>query len=151
MESYVLLWSLDRIKWLKRVNDTGPLEVVFGGPHISQPSIDRLVPGDSVYPISVSKGRLLVLARLDVRELLDPDEYVRRRLGIEAADLSWTASATTCRTRALQLATAHRGPARTWPRAGTARRSRGIAPCLHRSCRNCALAPSLAARFRSRA
>ncbi|HEY0662054.1 MAG TPA: hypothetical protein VGD21_12130 [Lysobacter sp.] len=88
-ESYVLLWSQDRVKWLRQVKDHGPFEVVFGGPHISQPSIDRLANGDIVYPVAVSKGRFFVIARLVVQELLDPEEYVIRRIGVRPSDLSW--------------------------------------------------------------
>lgn len=89
-ESYVLLWSQDRIKWLKKVKDHGPLEVIFGGPHISQPAIDRLVEGDYVYPVSVSKGRLFVIAQLKVQAFADPDAYVRNRFGARDRNQSWS-------------------------------------------------------------
>ena len=46
--SFVVLWTLERCRWLQRVGDKGPLEVIFGGPHTSMPSIAALRAGDRI-------------------------------------------------------------------------------------------------------
>jgi hypothetical protein len=81
--AYVTLWTVERCKWLQRVRDEGPLEVVFGGPHTSQPSIAAVRPGDIIYPVAVLDGALRLIASLAVDRLCAPDDFVRERLGIE--------------------------------------------------------------------
>jgi hypothetical protein len=80
--SFVVLWTLERCRWLQRVGDKGPLEVVFGGPHTSMPSIAALRTGDSIYSVFVSGGALHVIAGMSVEALVPPDDFVRQRLGI---------------------------------------------------------------------
>jgi hypothetical protein len=80
--AFAVLWTLERCRWLQRVEDHGPLEVVFGGPHISLPSIDAIRVGDVIFPICVVSGALHVIARMEVAELLSPEDYVHTRLGL---------------------------------------------------------------------
>jgi hypothetical protein len=49
-----------------------PLPVLFGGPHLSEPSFRRagVSVGDSIYPVAVSNRHVLVVARMRVREML---------------------------------------------------------------------------------
>lgn len=82
-EAYVVLWTLERCRWLQRVADHGPIEVVFGGPHTSQPSIAAVRPGDTIYPVAVIDGALALIARLAVDRMLAPEQFVHERLGIE--------------------------------------------------------------------
>lgn len=82
-ESFVVLWTQERVRWLRRVKDFGPLEVVFGGPHISMPPIDRVQPGDSLYPVAIIGGKLLLLAGMRVRAIRTPDEFVHDRFALE--------------------------------------------------------------------
>jgi hypothetical protein len=49
-DSLVVLWSLERCRWLRRVQDRMPLEVIFGGPHTSLPSLRNVSIGDTIYP-----------------------------------------------------------------------------------------------------
>ena len=81
-EAFVVLWSLERCRWLKKVRDTGPLEVIFGGPHTSQPSLDSVSEGDVIYPICVQSGTLHLIARMTVQSLVPPEEFVQMRWGI---------------------------------------------------------------------
>lgn len=81
-DTFVVLWSQDRVKWLRKCGDEGPLEVVFGGPHISQPSIEKVRVGDVICPLAARKGKLFVLGMLRVEQLVDPDDFVKVRLGI---------------------------------------------------------------------
>jgi len=83
-EAFVTLWSLDRCRWLSRAGDVGPIEVIFGGPHISLPSLAAVRPGDTIFPVSVRDGALFVVAQLLVQRLMPPEEYIRERHGIDA-------------------------------------------------------------------
>src|SRR5262245_31377434 len=49
-----------------------PLPVLFGGPHLSEPSFRRagVRVGDLVYPVAVSNRRAHVIGRMRVREML---------------------------------------------------------------------------------
>src|ERR1044071_3952735 len=80
--SFVTLWTLDRCRWLQSVSDSGPIEGVFGGPHTSLPALNSVIVGDTIYPVTVKKGNLHVLARLPIDELVDPDNYVETRLNL---------------------------------------------------------------------
>lgn len=82
-EAYVVLWTVERCRWLQRIRDEGPIEVVFGGPHTSQPSVAAVQPGDTIYPVAVIDGALRLIARLAVDHIRAPDQFVRQRLGIE--------------------------------------------------------------------
>lgn len=81
-DSFVVMWTIERSRWLQRVGDRGPLEVVFGGPHISMPSINAVQVEDTVYPVSIMSGALYIIAGLKVEELLSPEDFVRQRLGM---------------------------------------------------------------------
>jgi hypothetical protein len=80
-DAYAVLWTKDYCRWLRRAKDRGPLSVIFGGPHQSQPSIRHVAPGDSVFPVAVENGALLVVAGMKVERLLSPDQFVADTLG----------------------------------------------------------------------
>jgi hypothetical protein len=89
-DSFVTLWTLERCRWLERVEDRGPLEVIFGGPHISLPSIAAVRVGDIIYPVMVKQGNLHVVARLQVEALTSPEDYMLSRHGLaEPRDTMW--------------------------------------------------------------
>ena len=81
-DCFVVLWTVERCRWLKRVGDRGPLEVIFGGPHMSLPSIQSLAPGDTVCPVVVVDGGLFIVAGMQVNNLVPPEEFVRDHLGV---------------------------------------------------------------------
>lgn len=81
--SYVTMWSKFFIKRIQLARDNGPLEVIFGGPHISLPSISHVAPGDRIYPIFVNKGAIFVIACLNVTEIIEAEQYVYERLGVK--------------------------------------------------------------------
>ncbi|MFG2045618.1 hypothetical protein [Dactylosporangium sp. NPDC048998] len=68
-----------------------PLEVMFGGPHLSEPSFLRakVSAGDVLYPIGVHRQVLLVFGRMRVREIVEADSvalqehYKRLRSALE--------------------------------------------------------------------
>ena len=70
-ESYTVFWTIDR--WLGALAvGHKPLPVLFGGPHLSEPSFRRagVKVGDLLYPVAVSNRRVHVVARMRVREML---------------------------------------------------------------------------------
>jgi hypothetical protein len=70
-EAYTVFWTLDR--WRAAVA-TGhrPLPVLFGGPHLSEPSFRRagVEVGDLVYPVAVLHREVYLVARLRVKEMI---------------------------------------------------------------------------------
>jgi hypothetical protein len=78
-DAYTVFWTQEYCRWLKRAGDLGtPLEVVFGGPHQSWPSLTRygVQVGDDVYPISVKQGQLYLIARMRVRAFVPVEDYL---------------------------------------------------------------------------
>jgi hypothetical protein len=69
-DAYTTFWTHERCDTLRRLGWSGrSLEVLFGGPHISEPSFRRACvrPGDDIYPIAVRNGILSVLGRVRVQ------------------------------------------------------------------------------------
>ena len=91
-DAFTTLWTGRRCGELERAGDAGcPLGVLFGGPHLSLPSLTRAgVAKDSrVFPILVRDGRLHVLGRLHVRDVVPFAAYLAVEFGetgIEGAD-----------------------------------------------------------------
>jgi hypothetical protein len=70
-EAYTVFWTMDR--WLSAIQaGHKPLPVLFGGPHLSEPSFRRagVKVGDEIYPVAVANRRVHVVARMRVREML---------------------------------------------------------------------------------
>jgi hypothetical protein len=70
-QSYTVFWTNER--WHSALAaGHKPLPVLFGGPHLSEPSFRRagVRVGDVVYPIAVSNRQVYVVARMRVREML---------------------------------------------------------------------------------
>lgn len=78
-DSYTVLWSQDRCRHLKRHDQVGArLEILFGGPHTSEPRFSRfgVQSGDYIYPVHVSDCVLFILGRMRVKRLLTLEEYI---------------------------------------------------------------------------
>src|SRR5688500_2604680 len=89
-EAYTILWTGDYCRSLKKAGDAGkPISVLFGGEHLSAPSLRRfgVEPGDCVFPIMVQKGLLYVLAGVIVDRYIDLKDYAVEHLGIERSAL----------------------------------------------------------------
>jgi hypothetical protein len=70
-ESYTVFWTMDR--WLGALAvGHKPLPVLFGGPHLSEPSFRRagVKVGDLLYPVAVMNHQVFVIGRMRVREML---------------------------------------------------------------------------------
>ncbi|MBO3739283.1 hypothetical protein [Actinoplanes flavus] len=72
-DAYTVFWPQDR--WRRALGMHRPLEVMFGGPHVSEPSFRRakVAAGDLLYPIGVHSRVLFVFGRMRVREIVDAD------------------------------------------------------------------------------
>ncbi len=80
-DAYTTLWTHERCREARAAKQAdAPLNLLFGGPHISQPSFRRagVKVGDYVYPISVQRGIIYIIARLQVQALLTLEEYIEQ-------------------------------------------------------------------------
>ena len=78
-DSYTTLWSQDRCQLIKRYRqERTRLELLFGGPHTSEPSFRRyrVKAGDYIYPVYVAKGILYVIGRMQIAHLLTLPENI---------------------------------------------------------------------------
>ena len=89
MESYLIFWKKDKIKQILRNGDKGPLSVLYGGPHQSQPAFGKVGVGDRVYPITVIDGTMYLLGRMTIHEVVDAEEYLHNVLRISNPDYMW--------------------------------------------------------------
>ncbi|MDR2519259.1 MAG: hypothetical protein LBD13_07630 [Spirochaetaceae bacterium] len=77
MASYIIFWPKDKIETYVKNGDTGPLQVIFGGPHRSQPPLGKVAAGDTVFPVTVAKGKMYLLGRMEIEKILDAETYIR--------------------------------------------------------------------------
>ena len=81
-DAYTMFWTRERCDALRRLGWAGrPLETLFGGSHISEPSFLHagVRSGDAVYPIAVRAGVLYLLGRTRVRRILAFEDFVKQR------------------------------------------------------------------------
>ena len=83
MPGYMVYWPQDRVKELEKAGDTGPIKVVLGSVHSRMPSIASVKVGDVVFPVTLVKKQLCVLARLPVEHREPAFDYCIRELGGE--------------------------------------------------------------------
>lgn len=80
-DSFTVLWSKDRIDQIIQHQQEGTrLEVLFGGPHSSEPSLRRyrVREGDWIYPVRVHRGVLYVIGRMQVKQIISLQEYIEQ-------------------------------------------------------------------------
>ena len=87
MAAYMTYWPGEQLRALKKAEDTGPIRVVLGSIHSKMPSIESVKVGDIIYPVSVIKGTLCVLARLPVEKKEPAFDYLIRETGRRHAAL----------------------------------------------------------------
>lgn len=84
------MWSREHCLALQKAGDSGKaLQVLFGGTHQSAPSLVRagIVAGDIVFPVSVYRGELYVLAGVVVGEFTTLKDYTTHELGLPGTDV----------------------------------------------------------------
>jgi hypothetical protein len=79
MSSYFVLWPNDWCKLLAQANDAGPLQVVYGGPHASVPSLGKVKVGDIIYPITIKSGQLFIIGRMQVERITQAEVYLQEQ------------------------------------------------------------------------
>lgn len=87
MAGYMVYWPGEQIRKLKKAKDTGPIRVVLGSIHSKMPSIASVKPGDVIYPVTLEKGVLYVMARLPVERVECAFDYLIRETGERHAAL----------------------------------------------------------------
>ena len=87
MAAYMTYWPGEQLRALKKAGDTGPIRVVLGSIHSKMPSVNSVKVGDIIYPVSVIKGGLCVLARLPVEKKESAFDYLIRETGRRHAAL----------------------------------------------------------------
>jgi len=87
MSGFITYWSKDHVRALQRAKDSGPLSVIYGGPHTKMPSIANVKAGDIIYPACIQDGTLCAMARLAVEKIEPALDYLMRELGRPAAAL----------------------------------------------------------------
>ena len=80
MASYIIFWAKDRIENYLKNGDKGPLSVIFGGPHQSQPPLGKINIGDTIFPITVISGKMYVLGRMEIGKIITKKEYTEEYL-----------------------------------------------------------------------
>ncbi len=78
-QSYTTMWTQDTCRALRRYGQEDTrLELLFGGPHTSEPSFRRagVTPGDYIYPVRVLRCTVYVLARMRVQRILSVAEWI---------------------------------------------------------------------------
>ena len=53
MSGYMIFWSQDHVKKLKKAGDNGPIQVVYGGRHSKEPSLKKIKVGDVIFPVAL--------------------------------------------------------------------------------------------------
>lgn len=81
MAHYIVYWPQDWVGELKKAGDKGPIKVVYGSIHSRMPTIASVKPGDVVFPVTLLKKKLYVMARLPVTHKECAFDYCMRELG----------------------------------------------------------------------
>lgn len=81
MAGYIVYWPKEQIAKLKKAKDTGPIRVVLGSIHTKMPSIAKIKAGDVIYPVTLEKGTLSIMARLPVEKVESAFDYLLRETG----------------------------------------------------------------------
>lgn len=87
MAGYMTYWPQEQLRTLKKAGDYGPIKVIFGSVHTKMPSIAKVKIGDVIYPVTLSGGALVVMARLPVERLESGFDYLLRETGDYCAAL----------------------------------------------------------------
>ena len=88
MAHYIVYWPQDWVQELKKAGDQGPIKVVLGSIHSRMPSIASVKVGDVVFPVTLIKKKLYVMARLPVMRKERAFDYCMRELGTQRRALT---------------------------------------------------------------
>jgi hypothetical protein len=77
MHSYTTYWPSDWVKSILKNDHSAILEVIYGGPHQSQPPLGKIGVGDVIFPVTLTWGYLYIMGRMTVRKIINADEYTK--------------------------------------------------------------------------
>lgn len=81
MAGFITYWPKEYVKNLKKAGDTGELSVIFGSHHTKMPSISSVKVGDVIYPVTLAKGTLCIMAKMPVEHIESAFDYLLRETG----------------------------------------------------------------------
>ena len=81
MAYYSVYWPQDWVEKLQKAGDKGPIRVIYGSIHSRMPTIASVKIGDVVFPVTLAKKKLYVMARLPVTHKECAFDYCMRELG----------------------------------------------------------------------
>ena len=81
MAGYMVYWPQDWVSELNKAGAPGPVKVGYGSIHSRMPTIASIQVGDVVFPVSLIKKKLYVMARLPVTHRERAIDYCMRELG----------------------------------------------------------------------
>jgi hypothetical protein len=87
--SYIIFWNKDRIETYSKNGDIGPLSVIFGGPHQSQPTLGKIKIGDIIFPITVIDGAAYILGRMEIEAIITEKEFLKNNIIENVGNLTW--------------------------------------------------------------
>ena len=83
MAYYSVYWPQDWVEKLQKAGDKGPIRVIYGSIHSRMPTIASVKIGDVVFPVTLAKKKLYVMARLPVTHKERAFDYCMRELGCQ--------------------------------------------------------------------
>lgn len=89
MSNYLIYWPYSWVKLLFDNGDTGPLEVIYGGVHCSQPPLGKVGVGDVVFPVTLVNKQLFVLGRMTISEIIDAEDYTQTHVFANGKPFLW--------------------------------------------------------------
>ena len=83
MAYYSVYWPQDWVEKLQKAGDKVPIRVIYGIIHSRMPTIASVKIGDVVFPVTLAKKKLYVMARLPVTHKERAFDYCMRELGCQ--------------------------------------------------------------------
>ncbi len=87
MAHYTVYWPQNRVEEQKKAGEKGPFKVVLGSIHSRMPTTASTKAGDVVFPVTLMKKKLYVMARLLVTHREPAFDYCLWKLGTRHAAL----------------------------------------------------------------
>ncbi|MBR2177413.1 MAG: hypothetical protein IJ861_10795 [Clostridia bacterium] len=81
MAGYMIYWPEEYVQKIIAQNDLGPFKVIFGSHHRLMPPLRNIHIGDTVYPCTIMRETLCVLARMTIIKSEVAFEYLMRETG----------------------------------------------------------------------
>lgn len=87
--AYFVLWPYEWCKLLMKCNDFGPLDVIYGGEHISVPSFGKVDVEDIIFPVFIHQGTLFLLGKFEIQKKCKATDYLTQNKIYPISDGLW--------------------------------------------------------------